>query len=262
MITLLGTNMKTVILCGGKGTRLSEETGVRPKPMVEVGDKPILVHIMERYAKFGHKDFFLALGHKQEFIKDYFLKFYAMNSDFKVSLENGSVEYLGNPKIDWKINLIDTGDDTLTGGRLWRLRDHLRDSGTFMLTYGDGLADVDFNDLLTFHKSHGKLATVTGVRPPARFGEMIFDGNQIVEFREKPQTSVGWINGGFFVLEPGVLEYLEEGDQTIFERAPLEKLASGGQLMSYKHHGFWQCMDTLRDKTYLNELYESGNATW
>ena len=254
--------MKIVILCGGKGTRLSEETGVRPKPMVSIGDKPILWHIMKRYAHFGHTDFFLALGHKQEYIKDYFLNFFGRMNDFTLSLEDGSIDYHENENLDWKVNLINTGEDTLTGGRILRLKNYLKDTGPFMMTYGDGVCDVDIEKLISFHKSHGMLATVTGVRPPARFGEMIFDGNQVVDFKEKPQTSVGWINGGFFVLEPEVFDYLEDGDLTVFEGAPMEKLAKNGQLMSFKHDGFWQCMDTLRDKNYLNSLWESGKASW
>lgn len=254
--------MKTVILCGGKGTRLSEETGVRPKPMVEVGDKPILWHIMNHYASHSFKDFYLALGYKQDFIKDYFMRFYASNNDFRIDLNNGSIDYLKSKKLDWIVNLVDTGEDSLTGGRVLRLREHLFKDGTFMLTYGDGISNVDLKELVKFHKSHGKLATVTGVRPPARFGEMIFDGDRVVEFKEKPRASVGWINGGFFVLEPKVFDYLKDGDLTVFEQSPLENLAKDGQLMSYRHDGFWQCMDTLRDKIYLNELWESGKAPW
>lgn len=254
--------MKTVILCGGKGTRLSEETGVRPKPMVEVGDKPMLWHIMNHYSLHNFKDFYLALGYKQDFIKDYFMRFYASNNDFRINLNNGSIDYLKSKKLDWTVNLIDTGEDSLTGGRVLRLREHLFNDGTFMLTYGDGISNVDLKELLKFHKSHGRLATVTGVRPPARFGEMIFDGDKVVEFKEKPRASVGWINGGFFVLEPKIFDYLNDGDLTVFEQSPLENLAKDGQLMSYRHDGFWQCMDTLRDKIYLNELWESGKAPW
>ena len=253
--------MKTVILCGGKGTRLSEETGVRPKPMVEIGDKPILWHIMQLYAHYNVKDFYLALGYKQEYIKDYFLNFYSRNNDFHVNLGEGSLNYLKSAKLDWNVNLIDTGDETLTGGRILRLKEFVKD-GTFMMTYGDGVSDVDVEKLMEFHKSHGKLATVTAVRPPARFGEMIFDGDQVMEFKEKPRTSVGWINGGFFVLEPEVIDYIKDGDLTNFEKGPLEKIAEDGQLMAFRHEGFWQCMDTLRDKKYLNELWENKEALW
>lgn len=254
--------MNTIILCGGKGTRLSEETDVRPKPMIEVGDRPILWHIMNHYASFGFKDFYLALGYKQEYIKDYFMRFYSTDSDFRIDLSSGKVEHFNSGPCDWRVNLIDTGNDSLTGGRILRMRDHLYKDGTFMLTYGDGVSNVDLEALVRFHKSHGKLVTVTGVRPPARFGEMIFDGDLVVEFKEKPQASVGWINGGFFVLEPEVFDYLKDGDLTIFEQAPLANLAKDGQLVSYRHEGFWQCMDTLRDKIYLNELWEEGNAPW
>jgi len=254
--------MKVVLLCGGKGTRLSEETGVRPKPMVEIGDYPIIWHIMNSYAGYGFKEFYLALGYKQEYIKEYFANVYARENDFSVDLATGKIDFRNQKKLDWKVNLVDSGAETLTGGRLLRLKDHLKDTGTFMMTYGDGVADVNLEEVLRFHKAHGKLATVTAVRPPARFGEMIFEGDKIVEFKEKPRTSVGWINGGFFVLEPEVFDYLEEGDDTIFEKSPLEKLVEDGQLMSFKHDGFWQCMDTLRDKKLLNEIWNSGEATW
>ncbi len=254
--------MKTIILCGGKGTRLSEETDVRPKPMIEVGEKPILWHIMSHYAAYNIKNFYLALGYKQEYIKDYFLRFNAAISDFKLDLSNGAIEQYKSGRLDWVVNLIDTGNESLTGGRVLRMRDHLFKDGTFMMTYGDGVCDVDLDALLKFHKSHGKLATVTGVRPPARFGEMIFDGDRVVEFKEKPRASVGWINGGFFVLEPKVFDYLKDGDLTVFEQAPLQNLAKDGQLVSFKHEGFWQCMDTLRDKIYLNELWDAGNPPW
>lgn len=254
--------MKVVILCGGKGTRLSEETGIRPKPMVEVGEHPILWHIMNSYANHNFKDFYLALGYKQEFIKDYFTNFYARENDFSVDLGTGKVDFQNRREIDWKVNLVDTGPETMTGGRLLRLKDHLKDSGTFMMTYGDGVCDVNLEEVYKFHKAHGKLATVTAVRPPARFGEMIFDGDQVVEFKEKPRASVGWINGGFFILEPEVFDYLGHGDETIFEKAPLENLVKDGQLMSYKHDGFWQCMDTVRDKKLLNDIWNKGHAPW
>ena len=253
--------MKTVILCGGKGTRLSEETGVRPKPMVEVGEWPILWHIMQLFSHYQYTDFCLALGYKQEYIKDYFINFYSRANNFEVNLKSGNVNYLNSNKFDWNVSLIDTGDETLTGGRIARLKEHIGNE-TFMLTYGDGVCDVNIADLVKFHKSHGKLATVTAVRPPARFGEMIFDGDTVKEFKEKPRASVGWINGGFFVLEPGVFEYIKGGDSCIFEKEPLEQLALSGQLVAYRHEGFWQCMDTLRDKKLLNDIWQSGDATW
>jgi glucose-1-phosphate cytidylyltransferase len=253
--------MKTIILCGGKGTRLSEETGLRPKPMVEIGEKPILWHIMQSYAHSNFKEFYLALGYKQEYIKDYFINFYSRSTDFKVDLSSGSVDYLKQNKMDWNVNLIDTGEETLTGGRVKRLKEYIGNE-TFMLTYGDGVCDVDIDELVKFHKSHGKLATVTAVRPPARFGEMLFDGDVVTEFKEKPRASVGWINGGFFVLEPEVFDFIPDGDDAIFEKAPLENLASAGELVAYKHEGFWQCMDTMRDKKMLNELWDANEASW
>ncbi len=253
--------MKTIILAGGLGTRLSEETSVRPKPMVEVGGYPILWHIMKIYAHYGFKDFTIALGYKGEFIKDYFIRYFALHSDITVNLGTGGVKYHDSDLPDWNVQMIDTGDNTLTGGRLHRLQSHLEKDGTFMLTYGDGVADLDINKLLEFHKSHGKLATLTTVRPPARFGTMTFDGNEVKEFQEKPQTGEGWINGGFFVLEPEVFNYLN-GDETILEREPLERLAADGQLMAYKSENFWQCMDTLRDKNRLEELWQEGQAPW
>jgi glucose-1-phosphate cytidylyltransferase len=254
--------MKTVILCGGKGTRLSEETYARPKPMVLIGDQPILWHIMNSYSKFGHEDFICALGYMGEFIKDYFSRFYTLNNDFTINLKNGHLNYHSESHKNWNVSLVNTGVESMTGGRLFRLRDFLSKEDTFMLTYGDGVSDVNISELFKFHKSHGKLATVTAVRPPARFGEMLFDGSQVTSFAEKPQTSTGWINGGFFVFNKKIFDYLDNGEQTILERAPLENLAKDGQLMAYKHEGFWQCMDTLRDKMYLNELLESGKAPW
>ena len=253
--------MKVVILCGGLGTRLSEETQVKPKPMVTIGGKPMLWHIMNLYASQGFNEFVLALGYKGEYIKDYFLNFYAHNSDISIDLSNGNIKYIRSTEKNWKIELIDTGDDTLTGGRLKRLQPSLETSGTFMLTYGDGLSDVNLKNLLSFHKENKKCVSVTSVRPPARFGNIIFKENQITDFREKPQTGEGWINGGFFVMEPQVFQYLEN-DQTILEGKPLEKLAQDGELVGYKHNGFWQCMDTLRDKNTLEELWNSGQAKW
>ncbi len=251
--------MKTVILCGGLGTRLSEETQLRPKPMVTVGDHPILWHIMNIYASFGCKEFVLPLGYKGELIKKYFLSYRALNSDFRIDLQNGLITPFNEVSVDLKITLIETGLNTLTGGRLHRLKPFLKD--TFMLTYGDGVADVDIKKLVEFHKSHGKLATITAVRPSARFGTMIFEGDQVLEFSEKPQTGEGWINGGFFVFEPAIFDYLE-GDSTILEAKPLERLAKEGQLMAYKHSGFWQCMDTLRDRNLLESLWASETPPW
>lgn len=253
--------MKTVILCGGLGTRLAEETVIKPKPMVTIGRNPILWHIMNIYGAQGHRDFILALGYKSEMIKEFFLNFYAMSSDFTVDLSNGAVQYERTFKKDWKVSLVETGSKTMTGGRLHRLESQLRSGGTFMLTYGDGVADVDLNALLQFHRSHGKLVTVTAVRPTARFGGIEFDGDRVKNFQEKPQTGEGWINGGFFVMEPGVFDYLD-GDQTILETTPLERLVKDGQLMSYKHHGFWQCMDTMRERQMLEEYWSSQKAPW
>jgi glucose-1-phosphate cytidylyltransferase len=253
--------MKTVILCGGLGTRLSEETQIKPKPMVEIGGKPILWHIMKIYESHNINDFILALGYKSEFIKDYFLNYQERLSDFKINLQTGEKIFKNIHKENWEITLVDTGLDTLTGGRLLRLKQYLSGE-TFMLTYGDGVADVDISSLLKFHKKHGKIATVTSVRPPARFGGMTIDENGCVKnFKEKPQTGEGWINGGFFVFEPGVFEYLEN-DKTILEQGPLENMAKDGQLMAFEHSGYWQCMDTIRDRDSLQELWKNGNAPW
>ena len=253
--------MKVVILAGGRGTRIAEETSIRPKPMVEIGGYPILWHIMKIYAHHGFKEFLLALGYKGEIIKDYFLSYHPVNSDIAVNLSTGKVDYHGTHNNDWNVRMIDTGKETLTGGRLHRLEQHLRDEGTFLLTYGDGVCDVNPGDILKFHQRHGKLATLTAVRPPARFGTMEFDGDRVVNFEEKPQARGGWINGGFFVMEPGVFDYLH-GDQTILEREPLEKLAADGELMAYRHEGFWHCMDTMRDKIHLQELWDADSAAW
>ena len=253
--------MKVVILCGGMGTRLAEETTVRPKPMVHVGNKPILLHIMNWYSKFNYRDFVLALGYKGVDIKEYFLNYYSLNNDFSVDLSDGKVSNLTSRPLPWKVELIDTGDVTLTGGRLLRLKEFLKNEETFMLTYGDGVANVDIKKLLEFHKKSGKIATVTAVHPVARFGELQFDGDKVRDFAEKPQTSAGWINGGFFIFESKIFDYLED-DHTILERVPLEKLAKEGELVAYKHDGFWQCMDTVRDRDLLNELWKNGEAPW
>jgi glucose-1-phosphate cytidylyltransferase len=252
--------MKIVILAGGRGTRLSEETVARPKPMVEIGGKPILWHIMNIYASYGYKDFLVACGYKGEMIKDYFHNFFIRNSDYIVDLRDGSLNVVNGSGLDWRIGVIDTGLDTMTGGRILRLNKWIGKE-TFMVTYGDGLGDIDIRSLVAFHQAHGRLATVTGVRPPARFGGLILNGDAVCEFSEKPQTGEGWINGGFFVFEPGVLGYMT-GDGTILEREPLERLAAGKQLMAFCHGGFWQPMDTLRDKELLESLWASGKAPW
>jgi glucose-1-phosphate cytidylyltransferase len=253
--------MKTIILAGGLGSRLSEETVLRPKPMVEVGGRPILWHIMNIYAAHGVDEFIIALGYKAEVIKEYFLNFYAINNDLTIDLTSGrTVIHEGNqPK--WKVHLVDTGLYTQTGGRLRRLRKWLKDDETFMCTYGDGVADVDITSLLRFHANHGKLATVTTVRPPARFGRIGYQEDRVLEFYEKTESSDGWINGGFFVFSAKVLDYIEN-DETILERVPVERLAADGQLMGYRHHGFWSCMDTLKEKNFLEELWAGGKAPW
>lgn len=253
--------MKTVILCGGLGTRLAEETQVKPKPMVEIGHRPILWHIMKTYAHHGFTDFVLALGYKAEVIKDYFLHYHSLTSDMTVRLGTGTVEYANTLAEDWSVGLVDTGLSTMTGGRLARLRDRLRPEGAFLCTYGDGLCDVDLRALVAFHKAHGRLATVTAVRPPARFGALQMEADRVTCFKEKIQTEAGWINGGYFVFEPGVFDYLG-GDETILEEAPLERLAADGQLMAMRHDGFWQCMDTLRDKNHLEALWRDDRAKW
>jgi len=253
--------MKVVILAGGMGTRLAEETTVRPKPMVEIGDRPILVHIMNWYAAQGFKEFIIALGYKGEVIKQYFLNYYALNSNITVQLDTGQVTVHDGLRHDWIVHLVDTGLGTMTGGRLLRLKPWLNADDCFMMTYGDGLADVDIRALVAFHHSHGRLATVTAAHPPARFGDIQLEGNQVVRFAEKPQAAAGWINAGFFVLHPKVLDYIK-GDDTIWERDPLERLACDGQLMAYCHEGFWQPMDTLREKQILEEIWQSGRAPW
>jgi glucose-1-phosphate cytidylyltransferase len=252
--------MKVAILAGGVGSRLSEETESRPKPMVEIGGQPILWHIMKIYANQGFCDFVVALGYKGEVIKRYMVDYCSLTSDLTVSMGTGDIRLHEGRREDWTVSLIDTGLATQTGGRIKRLQPYLGDS-TFMLTWGDGVADIDLHALLAFHRAHGKLATMTAVRPPARFGHLELHGDQISEFSEKPQLGEGWINGAFFVLEPGVFDYID-GDETPWERKPLEHLAAEGQLMAYRHEGFWQCMDTLRDKKLLQDLWDSGQAPW
>ncbi len=252
--------MKVAILAGGAGTRLAEETEIKPKPMVEIGGRPILWHIMRHYAHYGFKDFVIALGYKGEVIKRYMLDYCSLHSNLTVNLRTGEVRREGNFIPDWTVELIDTGIRTQTGGRIKRLQPYLGNE-TFMLTWGDGVSDVDLRRLLEFHRHHGKLATLTAVRPPARYGHLKFDGDRVAEFTEKPQIGEGWINGAFFVLEPGIFDYID-GDDTVWEREPLERLAADGQLMAYKHESFWQCMDTLREKYILQQLWDSGRAPW
>ena len=253
--------MKIAMLAGGAGTRLAEETEIRPKPMVEIGGMPILLHIMRHYSHYGHKEFFVALGYKGEYIKRYMSEYVTLASDLTVDFSSGSVrQHKKGVDQNWLVHLIDTGRETLTGGRIKRLQPYL-DGETFMLTWGDGVSDVNLDELLKFHRSHGKLATVTVVRPPARYGHIHFDGDRICEFLEKPQTAEGWINGAFFVLEPGVFDYID-GDMVMWEHEPMKRLAQDGQLMGYRHHSFWQCMDTLRDKQILTNLWNSGNPPW
>lgn len=252
--------MKVVILAGGLGTRLAEETQVKPKPMVEIGGRPILWHIMKLYSCYGFNEFVVALGHKGEVIKRYFLDYRTLNSNLTIRLATAELSVLDGEGEDWTMHLVDTGQETQTGGRIKRLAPWLGDE-TFMLTYGDGVANVDLKELLAFHRSHGRLATVTAVRPPARFGGLTFSGDLVTEFTEKPQLGEGWINGGFFVLEPQVMEYIE-GDATTWEREPLEQLARDEQLVAYRHYSFWQGMDTLRDVRLLESLWASGCAPW
>ncbi len=252
--------MKVGILAGGMGTRLMEETEVKPKPMVEIGGKPIMWHIMMHYSHYGFKDFVIALGYRGEVIKKYMVDYCSLNSNLTVDLKNGKVITHDGESEDWTVELVDTGIKTQTGGRIKRLAPYFGD-GTFMLTWGDGVSTVDLHKLLDFHRSHGKLATMTAVRPPARFGHIEFNGDNVVEFTEKPQTAGGWINGAFFVFEPGIFDYVD-GDRTQWEKEPMERLAAAGELMAYRHKGFWQCMDTLRDKRSLEKLWESGSAPW
>jgi glucose-1-phosphate cytidylyltransferase len=254
--------MKVVMLCGGLGTRLREETEFRPKPMVEIGGKPILWHIMNIYSAHGVREFIIALGYKGEAIKQYFLSFYALNNDISVDLASGDTTiHNGGNQPNWVVHLVDTGLHTQTGGRLKRLRGWLDDDETFMFTYGDGVTDLNVNDLLAFHRAHGKLATVTTVRSPERFGRIGFENDRVVEFFEKPEASEGWINGGYFVLNARAIDYIES-DETIWERDAVMALVRDGQLMGYRHPGFWSCMDTVKEKNLLERLWMSGAAPW
>lgn len=252
--------MKALILAGGFGARLSEYTDTVPKPMVPIGGHPVVWHIMKRYAAYGHTDFVLALGYKAQLIKEYFLNFYSLNADFTVDLATGALAFHHARKVDWRVTLVDTGLETMTGGRVRRAKPYLGDETCF-LTYGDGVADIDLDALLRFHRSHGKLVTVTAVHPVARFGELSVERDQVKTFQEKPQTAQGWINGGYFVIEPGFFELIE-GDSTVLEREPLERAAAMGELMAYRHGGFWACMDTKRDRDSLDELWATGQAPW
>ena len=251
--------MKVIILAGGFGTRFSEYTNTIPKPMITIGGKPILWHIMQTYAKFGHKDFYVALGYKAELIKDYFLNYRALNANFTIELGSGNILSHQLDHVDWKVTLVDTGDKTMTGGRLKRMKEFIGDE-PFMLTYGDGVTDINLDEVLKFHRSHGKLVTMSAVRPAARFGELELEGDVVRSFKEKPQMHEGWINGGFFIIEPKFFDFIDD-DSTLLEREPLEKATKLGELMAYKHKGFWHCMDTKRDHDLLESLWRSG-APW
>lgn len=253
--------MKVVILSGGFGTRISEYTSIIPKPMIPIGGKPIVEHIMEIYSKYGYKNFYLALGYKSEVIKEYFYNYEFLNSDFNINLSDGKFTPFERLRKDWEVNLIDTGINTMTGGRLKRLKNYIGNE-RFLLTYGDAVTDLNINDVVAFHKSHGKMVTVTGVRPPARFGELtINEKNEVLEFKEKPNINEGWINGGFFVMEPQFLDYIKD-DSCILEKDPLENVAKKNELVAFLHDGFWHCIDTKRDKDNLEEIIKSDNKRW
>lgn len=253
--------MKAVLLAGGLGTRLSEETALRPKPMVEIGNRPILWHIMKIYEAGGITDFIVCLGYKGYIIKEYFINYFAHNSDITVDLSSNdvSVHRAGSEK--WRVTLVDTGEDTMIGGRIKRILPHVASDEAFCLTYGDGVGNIDIPKLVSFHKEQGRLATVTATQPPGRFGALVYEGDRVTAFQEKPMGDGGWINGGFFVLSPKIGGYIA-GDETVWEREPMEKLAADGQLSVYFHHGFWQPMDTLRDRRQLEELWETRKAPW
>jgi glucose-1-phosphate cytidylyltransferase len=252
--------MKVIILAGGFGTRLSEYTNLMPKPMVSIGNRPILWHIMNRYADFGHKDFYLALGYKSEMIKDYFLNYKSLNSDFKIDLSSDKITlFNSNPK-DWSVSLIDTGEKSMTGGRIKRMKPFIGNE-PFLLTYGDGISDINIDKLLTFHKEQGKMVTLTAVKPAGRFGNLKIEEDIVSTFHEKPDEGEGWINGGFFVVEPKFFDLID-GDSTVMEQFPLEEASRLGELAAYKHDSFWQCMDTKRDRDLLEDLWIEGNAPW
>tara|TARA_B100001173_G_C15993855_1_gene550124 strand:+ start:394 stop:1164 length:771 start_codon:yes stop_codon:yes gene_type:complete len=254
--------MKVIILAGGFGTRLSEYTDAIPKPMVKIAEKPILWHIMNTYASYDHKEFYIACGYKADYIKNYFINYASLHQDFTVDLSNGGIlSHDNNLSEDWKVTLVDTGLETMTGGRVKRMRDHFDEDETFLLTYGDGLSDINIDELVNFHKEHKKMVTVSAVRPSARFGELDIDDGKVLSFKEKPQLEQGWINGGYFVVNSSFFNLID-GDSTMLEREPLETVANMGELMAYKHDGFWQCMDTKRDHEMLEELWNSGAAPW
>ena len=254
------TSPRVIILAGGKGTRLAEETASRPKPMVDIGGRPILWHIMNIYAAAGFHEFLVACGYKGEMIKEYFANLCIHSADYFVNTRNGSRKLLSGTGLDWQVGLIDTGGETMTAGRILRLRQWLG-GRTFMVTYGDGLIDLDIRKLLEFHRAHGKMVTVTAVRPPARFGGLVLDGDVVTEFSEKPQAGEGWINGGFFVCEPAILDLISS-DSSVLEREVLEQVAARKELIAYRHSGFWQPMDTLRERQYLELLWSEGRAPW
>jgi len=253
--------MKVAILAGGLGTRISEESHLKPKPMIEIGDKPILWHIMKTYSYYGYNEFVICLGYKGYVIKEYFADYYLHTSDITFDMTNNEMKVHNNYSEPWKVTLVDTGLNTMTGGRVKRIKNYINNE-PFMLTYGDGVADINIDNLVNQHKKSGKIATITAVQPGGRFGTLDIDDNEAINsFREKSKEDGGWVNGGFMVLQPEIFNYLED-DSTIFERKPLETLAAQNQLSAYKHNGFWQCMDTQRDKMYLDELLASGNAPW
>ena len=254
--------MKVLILAGGYGTRLSEETDIRPKPMVEIGGRPILWHIMKIYSYYGFNEFVILLGYKGYYIKEYFANYFLHQSDVTIDMQTGKMEVLNNSSEPWKITLIDTGIDSMTGGRIKRVKDFVKDE-TFMLTYGDGVGNINIEELLKYHKSHGKVMTMTSAQPDARFGALNIEDNlQVSSFQEKPKGDGGWINAGFFVCEPKIFDYINGGDETIFEKEPLQNLAKDGEIFTFKHSGFWKPMDTLRDKQELQRLWDNKKAPW
>lgn len=252
--------MKVLLLAGGFGTRMSEYTESIPKPMVSIGGQPILIHIMNTYAKYGHKDFYIATGYKSQIVKDYFLNFRNLNSNFTINLGNGQLDFHEVEDLDWNITIVDTGKETMTGGRIKRMRKYLSEDN-FLMTYGDGVADIDINKLIDFHSEHKKMCTVTAVHPNARFGELEINENMVTSFKEKPQISKGWINGGYFVMSPKIFDFIE-GDKTVLEREPLEKLSELKELMAFHHDNYWQCIDTKRDRDVLENLWNSNKAPW